>query len=363
MIKETWIIHVIAMALGAFTLRGLEWFSRSAPLPWAATGLLPSPHALRRSILIDDAFRVAAICLAVVLFFFSGCLLDPSGLGGLLQAFAQWTRTGMGETGHEKSPLYWWDLLARYEWPALLGAVSSLAVVRPHTGRFFRWLAIGAGGALAAYSIVAYKTPWCLIAWAWPFFLVFGAGVEWVGRWVDRAVAGGLAAVLLLISLAQCVQLNFERYADENEPYVYVQTTNDLRKLLDPLRWQRARDSASVFRAGHIIQPEHHPMLWLFGDRPNVTWDDETGDPDEMDADWLLVDASASDRIEERLSQSYYRSPVQIRGMSPDQSVLYLNAAAFGEYFPNRDPEFQPDVRRMQIELDGGKLPTREDAP
>src|SRR4029434_10556913 len=106
----------------------------------------------------------------------------------------------------------------------------------------------------------------------WPFFLVLGAGVDRLMQQVDRFVVGGVTAVLLLISLGQCRSLNFEHYADENEPYVYVQTTNDIPLLLDPLRWQAARDPVSLFNVGHVIQPEHHPLLWLLGDRPNVSW-------------------------------------------------------------------------------------------
>jgi uncharacterized protein (TIGR03663 family) len=350
MMKETWLIHVVAMALAVPALRILESISRSAPLPWATP---------RWS--VDDAARVSAINLAVVLFFFSGCLIDPSGLAGFVEAFARWMRTGMGEdSGHEKWPLYWGELLVRYEWPVLLGVAGSLFVAWPKTDRFLRWLAIAAVGALMAYSIVAYKTPWCLIAWAWPFFLVLGAGVDRLMQQVDRFVVGGGTAVLLLISLGQCRSLNFEHYADENEPYVYVQTTNDIRLLLDPLRWQAARDPVSLFNVGHVIQPEHHPLLWLLGDRPNVSWDDEYGDPEVMDADWLLVDSSITDRIEGELSHHYFSNKVQIRGMAPDQSVLYLSEDAFRDFFPGREPEFRPEDRAQSLDFQGGKLPVKK---
>lgn len=348
MMKETWIIHVIAMVLAGLTLRGLERIFKSAPMPWA------SPRWTT-----DDGAQVAAICIAVIAFFYSGCLLDLAGLGGFVEAFAQWTRTGMGETGHEKSPIYWWELLWQYEWPALIGVLASLLVVIPNTNRFLRWVAISGGGAFAAYSIVAYKTPWCIIAWAWPFFLVFGAGVNWLMQRLDRGVAGGIAAVLPLISLGQSWKLNFKHFADENEPYVYVQTTADINELLDPLRWQLARQPTSLFNSGHVIQPEHHPMLWLFGDRPNVSFDDENGDPEVMDADWLLVDESIVERIEGRLTRHYFRTPVQIRGMSDYRSVLYLSEAEFAEFFPGREAEFRPEEQSIQLELQGGKLPEK----
>lgn len=354
MMKETWLIHVIAMALAGLTLRGIELVSKSTPLPWA-----------RPRWTTDDGAQVAVSCFAVVMFFFSACLLDLSGLGGFVEAFIQWARTGMGDSGdenakgHWKSPIYWWELMAAYEWPVLLGALASVFVVVPNVNRFLRWLAIFGGGTLAAYSIIAYKTPWCLIAWAWPFFLVFGAAVDWLIQRLDRLVVSAVVSVLLLISLGQSSQLNFHRFADENEPYVYVQTTTDINQLLEPLRWQMARQPSSLFNSGHIIQPEHHPLLWLLANRPNVTWDDELGDPEVMDADWILVDDSAAERVEERLTRHYFRAPVQIRGMSDFHSVLYLSEAAFAEFFPGREAEFRAEERDMRTELEGGKLPEK----
>ena len=97
-------------------------------------------------------------------------------------------------------------------------------MLAPKTGRYLRWLAIFAGGTFAAYSIIAYKTPWCLIAWAWPYFIVFGVGVDWVMRRLDAELGLGLALMLFIVSFAHSDGLNFNKYADENEPYVYVQT-------------------------------------------------------------------------------------------------------------------------------------------
>ncbi len=40
-----------------------------------------------------------------------------------------------------------------------------------------RYLAIYGVGTLMAYSIVKYKTPWCIISFIWPFLFTFGAMV------------------------------------------------------------------------------------------------------------------------------------------------------------------------------------------
>jgi hypothetical protein len=80
-----------------------------------------------------------------------------------------------------------------------------------------------------------------------------------------------------------------------------------------------------------------------------------------MDADWLLVDDSAADRVEKRLLRHYFRTPVQIRGMSDFHSVLYLSEDAFGEFFTGREPEFRPEEETLRLDLEGGKLPAKDE--
>ncbi len=331
--KETWIIHLLALLLAA----GCTLLLNLALRP-------PSekPVTSRLRAIPDDVLLGAAIAVATLAFFYSGGLLDPRGIGEFFKAYGKWFETGMtGESGHEKPWYYWLQLLGVYEWPALVGlAVGLFAWLKNAT--FLRWFTIASVGILVAYSIVAYKTPWCLIAFAWPFALLFGMGAEWLMMLVDRWVFGVIAAGFCAMSGAKAWDLNWIRFADEKEQYVYVQTTTDINKLLDPLRWQLTHDPTALYRTGHLIQPEQHPLLWLLADRPNITFGNQNDTPEPLDADWLLVDETARDRIEEDLTAEYFRERVQVRGMAPDTSILYLNAAAFAEYFPGRSPEFRP---------------------
>lgn len=338
--KETWVIHAVALGLGVVALWILERVSPSAPLLRGASRFT-----------IDDVGRVAVICAALVVFFYSGCLLDPAGLIGFAKAYAVWTHTGTGgESGHEKAWSYWLELLGTYEWPAMLGAIASLGVVWPRTTRFIRWLAISTLGTFVAYTIVPYKTPWCLIAWAWPFLLVFGVGVEWLMPRIDRWTIGAFALLICGFSFAKSRVLNFERFANDEEPYVYVQTTLDINKLLDPLRWLRQRDPNTLYGLGHVMQEEKYPLIWLLDDRPHITWGDHDAKPEPLNADWLLVDPLAKDRVEQGLTESYFREAVHLRGMAPDATHLYLRAKLFADYFPGRTPEFQPSPRVWKSE-------------
>ncbi|HEX8295901.1 MAG TPA: flippase activity-associated protein Agl23, partial [Chthoniobacteraceae bacterium] len=259
--KETYIIHALALALGYATVRALEMYSPSAAFQPAAQ------QWSRR-----DLGKVAAASLALILFFYSGCLLDWSGVEGLWLSIAAWIHTGMhADTGHEKEPWYWLELLLHYEWPALLGLALSFVLVRPGSSRTLRWIAISGGGTLFAYSIIAYKTPWCLITMIWPFYFVLGHFVVWANQRLDRWIVAGVTAVLIGYSLVSSLLLNFRNYAREEEPYVYVQTREDVHKLLRPLQAAVARDRTNLHLTGYLAMTDLHPLPWLLADFTHVT--------------------------------------------------------------------------------------------
>ena len=86
-----------------------------------------------------------------------------------------------------------------------------------------RYLAIYGAGSFVAYSIVKYKTPWCIISFGWPFLFIFGGAILLV-RPKHLRLAQGTIGVLLSLSLASSIWLNYFRCSSPDEPYAYVQT-------------------------------------------------------------------------------------------------------------------------------------------
>jgi hypothetical protein len=129
-----------------------------------------------------------------------------------------------------------------------------------------RLLAILGGGVLLAYSLVPYKTPWCLISIIWPWFLFFGAAVGAAGRKPARWIA----VALLIVSAAFAIHLNFFRYEDDSEPYVYVQTYNTVYEFTGPLLALAAADPRTALTPGAIYLESYYPLPWMLGDFPNI---------------------------------------------------------------------------------------------
>jgi uncharacterized protein (TIGR03663 family) len=330
--KETYVIHLVAFLLAVPCLFLYEKISPSSGRDAAAW-----------KISTRDLVVVTVVCASLILFFYTGGFLDWSALPGLWTTFHTWVRTGTEhKSGHEKEWSYWMDLLGRYEWPAGLGLFGSLWLLFPRTPRLARYLAIYGIGALIGYSIVPYKTPWCIISLIWPFYFVFGLITVRAAQWIDKWTVGVAAGVICLASFGLTWKLNFRDFTDENEPYVYVQTFTDINKLLDPLRTLTRQDPLNYQLRGHIILPEQYPFTWLLADYPRIDYPTAEELPAPLDADFLLVDDAHVDEIEPRLRLEYFKTPVHIRGSSDSAATLYLCRQTFARVAPHDYPIFVP---------------------
>ncbi len=329
--KETYIIHAIALASGYAVLRWWERYSPSAPF-------VSAPQEWTRR----DLILMVATCVGVLLLFYTGFLLDWSSLSGLVITIFAWAHTGMGgNTGHEKEPWYWLRLMLFYEWPGLIGFVAAFGLAMRGMGRTLRWFALAGAAAFFAYSIVAYKTPWCLIAILWPFYFVFGAAVVWASERFDRWVVGIVAALAIAFSAGESLRLNFRDFANEREHYAYVQTTHDINKLLVPLRTLVARDRTHLHLPGYIVLGDMHPLPWLLGDFTHVRIGNLSDLPEDIsDGEFFVVAEEYQEAFERRLAGSWYRELITLRGHSGQSQLLYLRPTIFAEFAAGREPEF-----------------------
>ena len=306
-----------------------------------------------------DLVVVIGVGAILVVTFYSGTFLNWSGLKGIYEAYGAWARTGQqGQSGHEKPWGYWLKLLCRYEWPLLFGLAIAL-FAQWFKSVTLRYLAVYGVGTLIAYSIVKYKTPWCIISIVWPLLFTFGAAAVLVPKVRQRATEIAMV-VLLCFSFGSSVYLNFFRCStfasddwdkqksfSENlsqffasEPYVYVQTYNDIFKLTRPALALAKRDPIYYQLTGHMIRTSSYPFPWIFDNFPNVGYYEHDNLPPKLDADFLLVQQDKIEEVEKKLQNSYFTEPLTIRPYQ-DTSKLYLDAKMFKEFFPNREPEFK----------------------
>ncbi len=153
-------------------------------------------------------------------------------------------------------------------------------------------------------------------------------------RNIQRAVVG----LALLVSLGAAVSLNYFRCSTDTEPYVYVQTYNDIFKLMNPVM-RLVRNPLNYRMVGHFIRTSTYPFPWLLGDFPNIGYYEQNNSPGKMDADFLVVQSDRVNEVEKKLHEKYYTEPMTIRPYQ-DPSKLYFNARTFGKLFRSQQPDF-----------------------
>lgn len=324
--KETYIIHLGCAVIAVF----VTWISH---LLNRVPNVRPAPQTWSY---LDFLMMVGAGA-ALIVFFYSGTFFNWPGLKGLYVTFETWFKTGHNGNGHEKPWKYFLELIARYELPIVFGLLFSLYC--PFIKNIsLRYLAVYGVGCLAAYSIVNYKTPWCIIAFIWPLLFIFGAMLLIVPIKYRLATNISLALVLWA-SLITSIRLNFFRCSSFEEPYVYVQTYNDIFKLTDPLLTLAKRDPTNYQMIGHLIRTSTYPFPWILGDFTKVGYYENNNMPGQVDGDFLIVQQDKIAEVEGKMRGSYFTDALTIRPYQ-DTSKLYLSVKTFQSLFPGRAPDF-----------------------
>lgn len=341
LLKETFVI------LGVAFLAAWAWVEVSPGImkKTAAAGEIERPPS-QKEVALPKGFLIAAGTSAFLIWLvlYTGFFHNWKGASDFFVAFMPWLKTGVGASGHDKPFSYWMGLLFRYEWPALAGFAGAFTGVfhRSWKMRFFSVLALT---DFLVYSLIPYKTPWCVISILWPFFFVLGLWVEslpgafWRRRDAFIRVVVAVVAVILLRSALVSYSLNFIRYTDPAEPYVYVQTKNDIKVVEDIIR-RKIRISPEFHNMKILIKlKDSWPLPWVFSRFPNVEYGDYKT-PGGQDADVVFGELNVK---EEGLAGAYLRRKIELRD-AREPLFVYLKKTTFEDmYLPGFSPVETPE--------------------
>jgi predicted membrane-bound mannosyltransferase len=119
-----------------------------------------------------------------VLFYSSFFTNYPQGVYDSLKTFQFWTKTGKEAHVHPFVTYFWWLLLQ--ESPLLVfGAIGAAVALLKPAKSLALFSALWAFGLLAAYSLIAYKTPWLALSFIVPLALISGVAIQcdWPVGW------------------------------------------------------------------------------------------------------------------------------------------------------------------------------------
>ena len=385
--KETYVIHIGAAAVTIGILLSLHrvrphdftlWQTSATTSGDEQRGSAPEPSSLRllrpelrmgNPTTERHIFAASAVAIFLIFFFYSGTFLNPKGFLGVFEALLPWTKTGVDANGHGKFdydlfPLlprflthlpflrsfasfkmnsYWISLMTEYEWFAMLGLVASIPMLLSRRGEL-RFLSLYGLLVLFVYSVIPYKTPWCTISIIWPFMFLAAAALVWFAKRLHWSVAAVAAIFFLGHSAVRAYQLNFVRFDDEGERYVYVQTFRDFYKFVDPVLEEAKRGPKDAKHVnGTILLSSSFPIPWELGDFKNVGYytKEEQWPEDLSEADFIAVETSLAPELEKKLSDRYYVIDFRLRpGLSDCRG--YFRQTTFAGILPPQTPSFEP---------------------
>lgn len=306
---------------------------------------------------------LALLCAAIIaLLLFSSFLTNPGGPLESILAFKGYFARGSGvDTEHVHPWDFYLRMLTYYrfgggrawsEGLALgLGLVGCGFIIRNRLPEkcdlgLARFLMFYTLLLTAAYSVIPYKTPWCILSFLHGWILLAGIGVAALFDWCSRVVtvhgaarALKMAIVLLLAwpvfatyRLAQ--RTVFRDAADHRNPYVYAHTSPDFKNLAN-----RIDDLTAASPKGNelyvqvIARPDSTwPLPFYLRKLPNVGyWTDAADVPGKVKPDIIISAPDFETDPDEFLTEFY-----GLRRLPDTLLAIHIDTALWETFLDSR---------------------------
>lgn len=267
-------------------------------------GTIPRPAIQGQRRLIGHAVACAAIFVGLNAVFYSSFFTHWAGLGDAIVSFALWTETGTRDHLQPWHTYLRW--LGQQEGLVLaLGILGSGLALWSRRDAFAVFAALWALGMLLVYSLIPYKTPWLTLNIIIPFAIAGGWFAEAVharipAAWRPRLAAAGVVLVLAT-SGWQALSLNFVRYDDDRQGYVYAHTRRALLDLVERVHHIGSRAPAPLTIA--VVSPEHFPLSWYLNGYPAGYYGTVTDTRDAV----FIGSVQQDDALRLQLGEDYVR--------------------------------------------------------
>ncbi len=242
----------------------------------------------------------------VAVLFFSSFFTYWGGVAGAFEAYAVWTKTGTadhtqnGFWAYAKWMAGWRDgrIIGVSELPILiLSAIGTLIALFKGRHIFAMFTGLWAFGLFAAYTIIPYKTPWLALSFLLPMCMVAGYGINEIFKNRDIAFKGfaGLLTLFAVVVLSyQTYDLNFQRYDDDQMPYVYAHTQRGFLDLIKKIEYFADKSGLDKDATIEIVSPDYWSMPWYMREYSHANFHGK------------IVDASTAEMIVAKKDEQDY---------------------------------------------------------
>ena len=290
--KETALLHFFAIAVATIVFR----FTSARVAGQTRQGRL-------KTIFIAV---ISFLLLSTVLFTWFG--RNWKALPALFHAAPNLFARAAGQ-GHEK-PFWYFGRLLIVGWSGgLLVAFACLGlfiIIRRRDASPYRWLAYYGLSIAIIYSLIPYKTPWLALNLWLPLTLFAASAVETLWRWSITKFhlrvtipAFCILAAFSGVAIAHDTRQRVFLYpADENNPYAYSQTSEDILGLPTEIA-DLARQNGITTPRITVIAADPWPLPWYLRHFSQVGF----WQPGQQggDADFYITSTDAADQYADRL--------------------------------------------------------------
>ena len=223
---------------------------------------------------------------------------------------------------------------------ATIGAVAILLNKKIGSANtwFLRFIAIYTFTLLLAYSLIPYKTPWCMLTFLHGLVILAAAGAVFLIQIIPVTFGRVIVSVVLIAAAAQLIQqnnrTNFRFFADSRNPYVYAHTVTDavrLSKLTAELADIHPDQNGMLIQI--IAEPENYwPFPWYLRRFTRVGyWSDI---PEQIVAPVVITSQAIQPLIEPTFTVDYHQESFGLR--SRVMVFVYIQKNLWDSYLQTR---------------------------
>ncbi len=228
--------------------------------------------------------------------FYSSFLTNPGGIPDSVRTYTTYFDRAGGNTLHIHPWYYYLKILiySRYAngpiWTealiVLLAVVGFIAAMTKKSlssanVNLLRFIGLYTLVLTVVYSVIPYKTPWCMLGFLHGMILLAGVGAVVLVKLMPNVLPRLIILLLLFegsIHLTwQSYLSNYKLYADSRNPYVYAHPTNEVFTITEKIE-----EYASVHEDGYDIpvdvicrEDDYWPLPWYLRSFKKIRWSNE----------------------------------------------------------------------------------------
>ena len=312
--KETSVLAFAAM--GGPLLAWAVWNRFQKGGPDSVRPLLPLRHL---------AWGLAA-ALVTAATFLSSFFTNPRGLLDGVLTYLPWVTRAGGESPHVQPWYHYLHILGGWRiadgplWTeALILGLAAVGLVMawlpkksllPGMNRsFVRWISAYTVLLTAAYSVIPYKTPWCLLGFLDGMILLAGVGAVGLVGVIPTRPLKAFAVLALLTATSQLAwqshRTSHDLCTDQGNPYVYAHTLPDMERFSKDIEQLAAAAPDGRDMVLKVIWHDTYywPMPWYLRTFPHVGYWGYL--PEEPEAPIVIASPQFDTQLTEKLDATH----------------------------------------------------------